>query len=173
MSVPFHAFSKYPFNSQEKNSTQEADPGVRVSKAQILFVPHGGGPLPLLSDPAHQKLISFLKEIPSKLHQPDLILVISAHWEESNPVVFGTGEIPLLYDYYGFPEKAYQIQYSVPGSEEKALDLVSVLEGAGISSAFNQNRGYDHGVYVPLALMYPEAHIPVIQISLMKSLDPR
>ena len=62
-------------------STQEADPDVSVSKAQILFVPHGGGPLPLLSDPAHQKLISFLKEIPSKLHQPDLILVISAHWK--------------------------------------------------------------------------------------------
>ena len=80
-------------------STQEADPGVSVSKAQILFVPHGGGPLPLLSDPAHQKLISFLKEIPSKLHQPDLILVISAHWEESNPFIFGTGKIPLLYDY--------------------------------------------------------------------------
>ena len=83
--------------------TQEEDPGVSVSKTQILFVPHDGGPLPLLSDPVHQKLISFLKEIPSKLHQPDLILVISAHWEESTPVVFGTGEIPLLYDYYGFP----------------------------------------------------------------------
>ena len=81
-----------------------------VSKAQILFVLHGGGPLPLLSDPAHQKIITFLKEIPSKLHQPDLILVISAHWEESNLVVFATGEIPLLYDYYGFPEEAYQIQ---------------------------------------------------------------
>ena len=67
-------------------------------------------PLPLLSDPAHQKLISFLKEIPSKLHQPDLILVISAHCEELNPIVFATGEIPLLYDYYGFPEEAYQIQ---------------------------------------------------------------
>ena len=83
---------------KKKISTQEADPGVRVSKAQILFVPHGSGPLPLLSDPAHQKLISFLEEIPSKLHQPDLILVISAHWEESTPVVFGTGEITLLYD---------------------------------------------------------------------------
>ena len=61
-----------------------------------------------------------------------MILVISAHWEESNPVVFGTGEIQLLYDYYGFPEEAYQIQYPVPGSEEKALDLLPVLEGAGI-----------------------------------------
>ena len=90
-----------------------------VSKAQILFVPHGGGPLPLLSDPAHQKLISFLKEIPSKLHQPDLILVISAHWEESNPIVFGTGEIPLLYDYYGFPEKAYQIHTLFPDQKKK------------------------------------------------------
>ena len=97
--------------SSPKNEilTQESDPGVSVSKAQILFIPHGGGPLPLLSGPAHQKLISFPKEIPSKLHQPDLILVISAHWEESNPVVFGTGEIPLLHDYYGFPEEAYQI----------------------------------------------------------------
>ena len=107
-----------------------------MSKAQILFVPHGGGPLPLLSDPAHQKLISFLKEIPSKLHQPDLILVISAHWEESNPVVFGTGEIPLLYDYYGFPEEAYQIQYPVPGSEENILIL-----GSGFS--FHNMRAFD------------------------------
>ena len=144
-----------------------------ASKAQILYIPHGGGPLPLLSDPAHQKLISFLKEIPSTLNQPDLILVISAHWEESNPVIFGTGEIPLLYDYYGFPEEAYQIQYPAPGSEEKALDIVSVFERNGILSSLNHNRGYDHGVYVPLALMYPEANIPVIQISLLKSLDPR
>ena len=106
---------------KNKISTQEADPGVSVSKAQILFVPHGGGPLPLLSDPAHQKLISFLKEIPSKLHQPDLTLDISAHWEESNPVVFGTGDIPLLYDYYGFPEEAYQIQYPVPRSGKKCI----------------------------------------------------
>ena len=75
---------------KNKIYTQEADPGVSVSKAQILFVPHGGGPMPLLADPAHQKLISFLKEIPSKLHQPDLILVISAHWEESKPSVFRT-----------------------------------------------------------------------------------
>ena len=92
---------------KNKIFTHIADSGVSVSKAQILFVPHGGGPLPLLSDSANQKLISFLMEIPSKLHQPDLILVISAHWEESTPVVFGTGKIPLLYDFYGFPEEVY------------------------------------------------------------------
>ena len=144
-----------------------------VSKAQVLYIPHGGGPLPLLSDPSHESIISFLRDIPSKLHRPDMILVISAHWEELHPVIFATGLKPLLYDYHGFPEEAYQIQYPAPGFEEKASEIGALLKHAGIPSSIDRDRGYDHGVFVPLALMYPNADIPVIQISLLRSLDPK
>lgn len=146
---------------------------MKLSKAQILYIPHGGGPLPLMSDPGHAKIIDFLRSIPAKIHQPDLILVISAHWEESQPVLFGTGGNPLLYDYYGFPDSAYQIQYPAPGAEKKITGIISTLEKAGFKGTMNRDRGYDHGVFVPLALMYPNADIPVIQISLLDSLDPK
>ena len=141
-------------------------------KAQILYIPHGGGPLPLMSDPGHEQIIKFLREIPEKLHRPELILVISAHWEATQPVLFGTGGNPLLYDYYGFPESAYQIQYPAPGAEEKSEEIISMLNESGYQASLDRDRGYDHGVFVPLALMYPEANIPTIQISMLNSLDP-
>ena len=131
------------------------------------FVPPGG--VPLLSDPAHQKLISFLKEIPSKLHQPDLILVISAHWEESTRSI-GTGKF-LLYDYW-IPGGSLPDQYPVPGSEEKALDLVSVLEKQ-VFLVLSIKTGDTIMESMSHWLMYPEANIPVIGISLMKSLDQK
>jgi aromatic ring-opening dioxygenase catalytic subunit (LigB family) len=102
-----------------------------------------------------------------------MILVISAHWEESGPVLFGTGGNSLLYDYYGFPQEAYEIQYPAPGAEDELKKIITLLERANFHSSMHKDRGYDHGVFVPLALMYPEANIPVIQLSLLKSLDPK
>ena len=142
------------------------------SRGQILYIPHGGGPLPLLSDPSHETIINFLRDIPSKIKQPDLILVISAHWEEMQPMLFATQAVPLLYDYYGFPESAYQIQYPAPGAEEKSQEIIALLQEAGLAGSLNRNRGYDHGVFVPLSLMYPKPIIPVVQLSLLSSLDP-
>lgn len=138
----------------------------------VLFIPHGGGPLPLLGDKGHQNLVLFLQQIAPSLGQPSAIVVISAHWEESN-VTITSGENPsLVYDYYGFPDEAYRIQYPVPGSPSLANKIQKLLHQSGISARLDSRRGFDHGLFVPLKIMFPAAEIPCIQLSLVNSLDP-
>ena len=84
-------------------------------KAQIVYVSHGGGPLPILGDPGHRAMVDFMVRLPEQLRKPEAALVISAHWEESVPTLLGAEAPPLLYDYYGFPEEAYAITYPAPG----------------------------------------------------------
>ena len=137
----------------------------------VLYIPHGGGPLPLLGHPGHQDLVDFLFEITPKLGQPSAIVVISAHWEA--PVVTITsGKSPqLIYDYYGFPEEAYKIKYPAPGAPELAKQIFHLLKQDGIEAKLDEQRGFDHGLFVPLKLMYPNADIPCVQISLHSSFD--
>ena len=140
---------------------------------QVLFIPHGGGPLPLLGDPGHQELVDFLEDIPTKLSKPSAIVVISAHWEELNVTITGSCSPSLIYDYHGFPEKAYQLQYPAVGNPALAFRIANLLGQSGIDACVDNQRGFDHGMYVPLKLMYPDADIPCVQISLIKSLDPK
>mgnify|MGYP001157868840 FL=1 len=146
--------------------TAEAD------KGSVLYVSHGGGPLPLFGDPGHAKMIDFMRGLSGKIGKPDAILVFSAHWEESVPTILGTANPPLLYDYYGFPDEAYSLQYALPGNPELARRIHAMFSDAGIDSKIDTVRGFDHGVFVPLMLMQPEGTIPTIQISLIKGLDP-
>lgn len=140
-------------------------------KGPVLFIPHGGGPRPLLDDPTHQQLVEFLQRAPSLFPTPDAIVVISAHWEE-NKVAITSGESPsLIYDYYGFPEESYHIQYSAPGAPQLAHSIHQTLQQKGIPSTLVEQRGFDHGMFVPLKLMYPQAQIPCIQISLLHNLN--
>lgn len=139
--------------------------------ATIAYIPHGGGPRPLLGDPTHRLLIEFLQELPRHFPRPEAVLVISAHWEEQTPTLL-SGERPsLVYDYYGFPEESYLIQYPAPGSAQLAADVVEALRDNGINAALDEERGFDHGMFVPLKLMYPEADIPCVQLSLLANLD--
>jgi aromatic ring-opening dioxygenase catalytic subunit (LigB family) len=140
--------------------------------AQIVYFSHGGGPLPILGDPGHKAMVDFMKELPSKLKKPDAILVISAHWEESVPTLLGAANPELFYDYYGFPEESYQITYPAPGSPELAGRIVDLLSKNNMPSRIDAERGYDHGLFIPLKLMYPEADIPSLQISLVQGLNP-
>jgi 4,5-DOPA dioxygenase extradiol len=140
--------------------------------ASMIFISHGGGPWPLINDPRHTNLIEFLKEIPAKLISPSAILVISGHWEENIPTVQSGASPSMYYDYNGFPEETYQISYPSPGSPELAQRISSLLESNGIESDLDPDRGYDHGVFVPLLLMYPEAKIPCLQLSLTNNLSP-
>jgi aromatic ring-opening dioxygenase catalytic subunit (LigB family) len=144
-----------------------------VEPYNIVYLSHGGGPLPLLNDPDHQEMISFMKALPRKLINPEAILVISAHWEEPEPLIIGSQNPPLLFDYYGFPAETYEITYSCPGAPELAQKSKSLLINAGIKSEVITNRGLDHGVFIPLKMMYPNADIPVFQISLIQGLDPQ
>lgn len=144
---------------------------MQEQKGQVLYFSHGGGPLPLLGDPGHRAMVSFMQDLPSQLHRPDAIVVISAHWEERFPTVLGAMNPPMVYDYYGFPEEAYEFTYPAQGNPELAKRIVALLEKDGMPARIDEQRGFDHGLFVPLLLMYPEADIPVIQLSLVKGLD--
>lgn len=144
-----------------------------MSKGSVLYVPHGGGPLPLLGDPGHTELTQFFGDIGKQLEKPEAIIVISAHWEEQTPVIQSGATPDLFYDYYGFPEESYQITYPAPGAPGLADSIFKELQSRGFNPAKDQNRGFDHGVFVPLKLIFPEATIPCLQVSLIKGLDPR
>ena len=140
--------------------------------AQIAYLSHGGGPLPILGDPGHRAMVEFMQRLPVQLKRPDAILAISAHWEEAAPTLIDSQNPPLLYDYYGFPEQAYRITYPAPGNPELAERIAGMLKKNNISTRMTQQRGYDHGVFIPLKLMYPDAKIPVVQLSLIRGLNP-
>ena len=142
-------------------------------KGTVLFIPHGGGPLPILGDPRHKEIIKFLKNIKFRINKPSSIIVISAHWEEDE-VNITSGEKPsLIYDYYGFPEESYKITYPAPGNSKLANKIKNLLRAKDINSKLNPERGFDHGVFIPLKIMYPDASITCVQISLLKNLDPK
>ncbi|OOG25698.1 dioxygenase [Thioalkalivibrio denitrificans] len=140
--------------------------------APILYIPHGGGPLPLMGDPGHRELAAFLRAVSSTLETPSAIVVISAHWETDVPMLTGAGRPGLIYDYYGFPEEAYRVHYPAPGDPQLAGELQQRLEAAGLQGRTDPRRGFDHGLFIPLKLMYPDAQIPCVQLSLLDSLDP-
>lgn len=144
----------------------------QTSGMTILYIPHGGGPLPLLNHQGHQDLIKFLKHIPEQLPRPEAIIVISAHWEQSVPTLIAGESPPLIYDYDGFPPEAYDIHYPAPGAPHLAKDIFASFEKEGIRAQLEHRWGFDHGMYVPLKLMYPQARIPCVQLSLINGLDP-
>lgn len=138
----------------------------------VVFLPHGGGPMPLLGDANHRELIAFLKHLPEQLPKPQAILVVTAHWEEPVASISGAQRPGMLYDYYGFPPESYEFQYSAPGNPALAMEIQTLLQHQGIDARLDPHRDYDHGTFIPLMLMYPEAQIPVVQVSLLHSLDP-
>jgi 4,5-DOPA dioxygenase extradiol len=138
---------------------------------RVIFVSHGGGPLPLLGDARHRELINSLESIAGELPTPSGIVVISAHWEEAQPTVTGGVSPALIYDYYGFPEESYNIRYSAPGAPPLAESIFSALSDAGIPARTDTNRGFDHGLFVPLKIMFPDAGIPCVQLSLIDTLS--
>jgi 4,5-DOPA dioxygenase extradiol len=141
-------------------------------RAQIVYFSHGGGPLPILGDAGHKAMVDFMTQLPSQLTKPDAILVISAHWEERAATLLGAQNPAMFYDYYGFPEQAYEITYPAPGNPELANRIVKLLEKNNIPTRIDTARGFDHGLFIPLKLMYPKADIPSLQLSLLRGLNP-
>lgn len=144
---------------------------VLLMTSSIIYLPHGGGPLPLLGETNHLPLIQFLKELPKSISEPRAILVISAHWEEPITTVSSHSSPSMVYDYYGFAAESYQIDYPAPGSPQLASKIEELLKVSGIKVKQDKLRGFDHGTFVPLKLMYPNANIPVVQVSLTTDLD--
>ena len=140
-------------------------------RGSVLFIPHGGGPLPLLEEPGHAGMNRFLRAWPERIERPDAIVVISAHWEAPVVSITASPAPDLLFDYYGFPPQTYDYEYPAPGKPELAARIHELLTRAGIDAHLDEARGFDHGMFVPLMLMYPQADIPCVQVSLLASLD--
>lgn len=149
-----------------------------MTRLPSLFIPHGGGPWPFVDVGFMQKeegeqLSRFLKSWPQKLEKkPQALLVISAHWETPQLSLMTSPNPGMYYDYYGFPEESYKITWPVPGAPKLAHQVGQLLEKAGWPISYDESRGYDHGTFVPLKVMFPEADIPTLQLSLKKGLDP-
>lgn len=140
--------------------------------AQILYLSHGGGPMPLLRDPGHNEMVTTLQQIAGMIEKPSAIIVVSAHWEAIKPTITHAALPKLIYDYYGFPDEAYDVTYPASGAPALADELRWRLEEKGFDALLDDDRGFDHGMFVPLKIMYPDADIPCIQLSLIKGLDP-
>jgi aromatic ring-opening dioxygenase catalytic subunit (LigB family) len=130
-------------------------------------------PMPGLPADMWKGMEAYLRGIPAAIGvQPKAILVISAHWECAEPTVLASEKYALLYDYYGFPEHTYRLTYPASGSPELGARVQEILEQAGISTQQEHQRGLDHGVFIPFKLIYPDADVPIVQLSLRHDLDP-
>ena len=142
-----------------------------------FYLSHGGGPWPWMKGPrydAHRKLEAALQQLPQLVGAtPKAVLMISAHWEEADFTVMSNPSPPMVYDYSGFPENTYQIRYAAPGAPKLAEQVHGLLQSAGIAARLDPARGFDHGAFVPMAVMYPDAGMPVMQLSLKRGLDPQ
>ena len=150
-----------------------------TSRLPTLYIPHGGGPcffmdpMPGFSPTLWDGMAAFLRGIPAMIGaRPKAILVISAHWECAEATLLNADKYSLLYDYYGFPEHTYRLTYPAVGSSAVALRVQALLAQAGIPSGVENQRGLDHGVFIPFKLIYPDADIPIVQLSLVDGLDP-
>ena len=147
-------------------------PNPPADNGQIVYFSHGGGPLPILGDAGHKAMIDFMTRLPAQLTRPEAILVVSAHWEESAATLLSAQNPRMFYDYYGFPEEAYQITYPAPGNPELANKIAGYLKEKALPVRTDPQRGFDHGLFIPLKMMYPQADIPSLQLSLIRGLDP-
>lgn len=133
-----------------------------------IFVSHGAPTLPLENIHARD----FLVNLGQKFKDIEAVLCISAHWETSLPTVNAIEKPETIHDFYGFPEELYRIKYPALGDPELAQETADLIEKAGLTCNIDENRGLDHGTWVPLILMFPDADIPVFQLSIQHHLDP-
>lgn len=133
-----------------------------------LFLSHGAPTLPLTDTPAR----TFLTQLGATLERPKAILVVSAHWETAQPAVNAVERNETIHDFGGFPRALYEMRYPAPGSPSVAARVADLLGAAGLATKTDTKRGLDHGAWVPLRLMYPQADIPVLQLSVQPHLGP-
>lgn len=139
-----------------------------------LFVSHGGGPWPFVDGmrPLFAKTEALFQELPHRLPaRPQAVLVITGHWEAAQFSVSTAAQPPMDYDYYGFPAHTYQLQYPAPGSPALAQRVTALLAAGGVPCLPDPQRGLDHGTFVPLGLMFPDADVPVVLLSMKAGYD--
>jgi 4,5-DOPA dioxygenase extradiol len=133
-----------------------------------IFVSHGAPTLPLEDIPARK----FLKELGIQFNKVKAVLCISAHWATPTPTVNMVERPETIHDFYGFPEELYQVEYPASGEPQLAEQVAKLIQAADIPCNIDDKRGLDHGAWVPLILMYSNADIPVVQLSIQNHLDP-
>jgi aromatic ring-opening dioxygenase catalytic subunit (LigB family) len=149
-----------------------------ASRMPVVFFSHGGGPWPFIDKPYGSpeelevlaRYLRGVRNVPPT--PPKAVLVISAHWEERIPTVMNGAHPPMLYDYTGFQQSAYELTWPAPGDPTLAARVQQLLAAAGFQTAADSQRGFDHGTFVPLMLAYPDADMPTVQLSLTRDLDP-
>jgi 4,5-DOPA dioxygenase extradiol len=134
-----------------------------------LFISHGSPMTALMDSPARH----FLAGLGALLPRPRAILVASAHWETVSPCVSAAGQNTTIHDFYGFPAELYALRYDAPGAPALAKEIATLLDAAGLACRIESGRGLDHGAWVPLILAYPEAEIPVLQLSVQTQAGTR
>ena len=133
-----------------------------------LFLSHGSPMVALQDIPARR----FLMDLGATLERPRAILVISAHWETETPAINAVDRNETIHDFHGFPEPLYGLTYPAPGAPELALTVAELLGTSGLRARIDRTRGLDHGAWTPLLLIWPEADIPVLQLSVQSQLGP-
>lgn len=144
-------------------------------KMPTYFISHGGGPWPYIRewDEQYKALRESLEQLPAQLpEKPKAIVMVSAHWIGSEILIMGSEKPGMLYDYYGFPEHTYHVHYNAPGHPALAARVQGMLTDAGFETRIDLDRGFDHGAFVPLAVSFPDADIPVVQVSINRHYDP-
>ncbi len=133
----------------------------------VLFLSHGSPMTALMDTPAREFLAGLGAALPER---PKAILVVSAHWETAAPTLNAVVKNTTIHDFFGFPQALYRLHYNAPGAPELARDIAETLQKAGFKANLDDARGLDHGAWVPLLLAYPEADIPVLQLSVQTHL---
>jgi 4,5-DOPA dioxygenase extradiol len=151
----------------DRQESQAAASGAVRGRMPAIYLGHGAPPL-ADDDLWPAQLAGWARALPP----PSSVLMVSAHWESAPLALGATSTVPLVYDFWGFPDKYYRVTYPAPGAPQLADDVRKLLRSAGTPVQDFPDRGLDHGAYVPLREMYPHADVPVLQISL-PTLDPR
>jgi 4,5-DOPA dioxygenase extradiol len=138
-----------------------------------IFVSHGAPTLVLEENPAHLFLKQLGADLIKNYGKPAAILAVSAHWETQIPTVSASEKPETIYDFGGFAPELFEITYPAPGSPQLARRVGELLEATGFSFRISPTRGFDHGAWVPLKLMFPAADIPVAQFSVLRGESPQ
>jgi 4,5-DOPA dioxygenase extradiol len=147
--------------------TTTADSAAATTRMPVLYLSHGAPPL--ADDRTWTKELAVWS---ADLPRPENILMISAHWEQAPLTLSSTTKAPLIYDFWGFPQRYYEVRYEAPVAPALARQVTQLLNAPGSQVHHDQGRGLDHGAYVPLVEMFPQADVPVLQMS-MPTLDPQ
>ena len=146
-----------------------------MARFPTYFISHGGGPWPWIENMRgmFSTLETSLAAMPGELPaRPKAVVMVSGHWETEGFHVMAAANPPMVYDYYNFPPHTYEVVYPAPGDPVLARRIAGLIEKAGLPTALDEFQGFDHGTFVPAYIMYPEADVPVLQVSLRKGYDP-